>query len=96
MAKKASGKVKKPVTKPKLQNEAGKAGSRADRLQQELDRRNAELAILNSVGEAMAKSPDVKGVTRIVGDKVRDIFNAELTNEPDPHALCLLSRLSGI
>jgi GAF domain-containing protein/CheY-like chemotaxis protein/tetratricopeptide (TPR) repeat protein len=39
--------------------------------------RVAELAILNTVGEAMAKTLDVKTVTRIVGDKVRDIFHAE-------------------
>ena len=36
-----------------------------------------ELAILNSVGEAMAKTLDVKTVTRIVGDKVRDIFHTD-------------------
>ncbi|MBC6952436.1 GAF domain-containing protein [candidate division KSB1 bacterium] len=41
--------------------------------------RTDELAILNSVGEAMAKTLDVKTVTRIVGDKVRDIFKAEVT-----------------
>ncbi|HEY5729996.1 MAG TPA: GAF domain-containing protein, partial [Anaerolineales bacterium] len=46
---------------------------------EELNARVDELAILNSVGEAMAKTLDVKTVTRIVGDKVRDIFNAELT-----------------
>ena len=39
--------------------------------------RTDELAILNSVGEAMAKTLDVKTVTKIVGDKVRDIFHAE-------------------
>ncbi|HEX8992075.1 MAG TPA: GAF domain-containing protein, partial [Anaerolineales bacterium] len=44
---------------------------------EETRQRNSELAILNSVGEAMAKTLDVKTVTRIVGDKVRDIFNAE-------------------
>jgi signal transduction histidine kinase/CheY-like chemotaxis protein/nitrate/nitrite-specific signal transduction histidine kinase len=43
----------------------------------EIERRAQELAILNSVGEAMAKTLDVKTVTKIVGDKVRDIFNAE-------------------
>ena len=41
------------------------------------EERAGELAILNSVGEAMAKTLDVKTVTRIVGDKVRDIFSAE-------------------
>ena len=44
---------------------------------EQLNARVDELAILNSVGEAMAKTLDVKTVTRIVGDKVRDIFNAE-------------------
>ena len=41
--------------------------------------RTDELAILNSVGDAMAKSLDVKTVTKIVGDKVRDIFQAQAT-----------------
>ena len=40
--------------------------------------RAAELAILNSVGEVMAKTLDVKTVTYNVGDKVREIFNAEI------------------
>jgi GAF domain-containing protein/CheY-like chemotaxis protein/anti-sigma regulatory factor (Ser/Thr protein kinase) len=44
---------------------------------EELNARADELAILNSVGEAMAKTLDVKTVTKIVGDKVRDIFHAE-------------------
>ncbi len=41
--------------------------------------RAAELAIINSVGEAMSKNLDVPTVVRIVGDKVRDIFNADVT-----------------
>jgi serine phosphatase RsbU (regulator of sigma subunit)/uncharacterized protein YigA (DUF484 family) len=44
---------------------------------EETRQRNSELAILNSVGEAMAKTLDVKTVTKIVGDKVRDIFGAD-------------------
>jgi PAS domain S-box-containing protein len=44
---------------------------------EELNARVDELDILNSVSEAMAKTLDVKTVTRIVGDKVRDIFHAE-------------------
>ena len=42
--------------------------------------RTEELAILNSVGEAMAKTLDVKTVTKIVGDKVRDIFKSEIVD----------------
>jgi PAS domain S-box-containing protein len=45
-----------------------------------LDQRAAELAIINSVGDAMAKQLDVDTVTQIVGDKVRDIFKSESVN----------------
>jgi len=51
-----------------------KVEERTEALNQRVD----ELAILNSVGEAMAKTLDVKTVTKIVGDKVQSIFNAEL------------------
>ena len=44
---------------------------------QSLEQRSGELTILNSVGEAMAKTLDVKTVAHIVGDKVRDIFDAD-------------------
>ena len=50
------------------------------RLLQETEQRAAELAILNSVGDAMGQSLDVKRVTHIVGEKVRDIFKAEIVN----------------
>lgn len=49
------------------------------RLFNETEQRNAELAIINSVGEAMTKELDINTVTKIVGDKVRDIFCAEIT-----------------
>jgi GAF domain-containing protein/CheY-like chemotaxis protein/anti-sigma regulatory factor (Ser/Thr protein kinase) len=39
--------------------------------------RNNELAILSSVGEAMSRTLDVRTVSRIVGDRVRDIFDAD-------------------
>ena len=44
---------------------------------EQLNARVDELAILNSVGEAMAKTMDVKTVTKIVGDKVQNIFSAK-------------------
>ena len=52
-----------------------KVEERTEQLNQRVD----ELAILNSVGDAMAKTLDVKTVTKIVGDKVRDIFQAQAT-----------------
>ncbi len=48
-------------------------------LKKQLEQREAELAIINSVGEAMSKQLDVLTVTKIVGDKVREIFDAEAT-----------------
>ena len=50
------------------------------RLFDETNQRAAELAIINSVGEAMSKQLDVETISRIVGDKVRDIFEAEVTD----------------
>ena len=44
---------------------------------EQLNARVDELAILNSVGEAMAKTLDVKTVVKIVGDKIQNIFEAE-------------------
>nr|MDQ3004335.1 hypothetical protein [Chloroflexota bacterium] len=88
-AKSVKSKTKKPKTQP-----LSKAGSRSvktkavkvqarkmtmDLLKAQLAQREDELAILNSVGEAMAKTLDVKTVTKIVGDKVRDIFNADVS-----------------
>jgi PAS domain S-box-containing protein len=44
----------------------------------ETTQRNAELAIVNSVSEAMSKNLDVDTVVKIVGDKVQQIFNADM------------------
>jgi GAF domain-containing protein/tetratricopeptide (TPR) repeat protein len=49
-----------------------------NRLLDETQQRNAELTILNSVGDAMAQKQDVDTITQIVGDKVRDIFKADI------------------
>ena len=54
--------------------------SETQRLLKETEQHAAELAILNSVGDAMRQSLDVKTVTQIVGEKVRDIFKAEIVD----------------
>src|SRR5512137_2504117 len=59
---------------------AAEAGSEAVDWRSIAEQRTAELAVVNSVGEAMAKTLDVKTVTKIVGDKVRDIFHAEIVS----------------
>jgi GAF domain-containing protein len=50
-----------------------------NRLLKQTEQRTAELAIINSVGEAMSKELDINAVTKIVGDKVREIFHTEVT-----------------
>jgi signal transduction histidine kinase len=51
----------------------------SQRLLEETEQRNSELAILNSIGQAMSRTLDVKLMTRIVGDKVREIFRSQST-----------------
>jgi signal transduction histidine kinase/DNA-binding response OmpR family regulator len=43
----------------------------------DLEKRFVELAVLNSLGDAMVKTLDVKTLTRIIGDKVRENFDAD-------------------
>ncbi|NJD57803.1 MAG: GAF domain-containing protein, partial [Anaerolineae bacterium] len=50
------------------------------RLLKETEQRNAELAILNKVGEALSKQLDMDAIIKIVGDQVRDTFKAEVTS----------------
>jgi signal transduction histidine kinase/CheY-like chemotaxis protein len=46
------------------------------RLFAETDRRAAELAVITSVQTALAAQLDMQGVVDVVGDKIREIFNA--------------------
>ena len=45
------------------------------RLLAETDQRNAELAVINEIGEALAKQLDFQGLIDAVGDRVRSIFD---------------------
>ncbi len=44
------------------------------------EQRAAELSILNSVGESMTRTLDVHTVTQNVGNKIKEIFNAEIVD----------------
>lgn len=48
-------------------------------LRNKLAQREAELAIISSVSEAISRQLDISTITRIIGDKVRDIFRSEVT-----------------
>lgn len=46
--------------------------------EQELAQRDAELAIINSVQQGLASRLEVQAIYDLVGDKIRDIFNAQV------------------
>jgi GAF domain-containing protein/CheY-like chemotaxis protein len=47
------------------------------RLLKETEERNAELAIINSVQEGLASELDVQAIYELVGEKIREVFNAD-------------------
>ncbi|HEU5092927.1 MAG TPA: GAF domain-containing protein, partial [Nitrospira sp.] len=50
------------------------------RLLKETEQRAAELAIINSVQEGLASKLDFQGIIDLVGDKIREIFDAHAIN----------------
>jgi GAF domain-containing protein len=48
------------------------------RLLKETEQRNAELAIINSVQDGLVAQMDMQGIYDLVGDKIRDIFDAQV------------------
>jgi PAS domain S-box-containing protein len=50
------------------------------RLLNETEERNAELAIINTVSQAMSRQLDVDAIVRTVGDQVRDSLHSEVVN----------------
>ncbi len=49
------------------------------RLFNETEQRNAELAVINSVQEGLVAEMDMQGIYDLVGDKIRDLFDAQVT-----------------
>ena len=48
------------------------------RLLKETEQRNAELAVINSVQESLVAQMDMQGIYDLVGEKMREIFNAQV------------------
>ncbi|MEO6187315.1 MAG: GAF domain-containing protein, partial [Ginsengibacter sp.] len=49
-----------------------------NRLLKETEQRNAELAVINSVQESLVGGMDMSGIYELVGEKMREIFNAQV------------------
>jgi len=67
----------------------GAALSRA-RAIEETRQRNAELALINSVQEALAGELELQAIYDVVGDKIRDIFDAQVVD------IAVYDRASGL
>ena len=49
-----------------------------NRLLKETEQRTAELAVINSVQEGLAKELDMQGIYNLIGNRIRDLFNAQV------------------
>ena len=64
-----------------LQTLAAASASRSKpRLVHETRQRNAELAMINSVQEALAGELDMQAIYDVVGDKIQEIFDAQIVD----------------
>ena len=48
------------------------------RLLKETEQRTAELAVINSVQDALAKEMDIQAIYDLVGNRIRDLFDAQV------------------
>ncbi len=65
---------------------------------EETRQRNAELALINSVQDALAGELELQAIYDVVGDKIRDVFDAQIVDiavlrrDRRPHPLPVLDR----
>ncbi|HEU4633801.1 MAG TPA: GAF domain-containing protein, partial [Flavisolibacter sp.] len=57
--------------------ESARRFDETNRLLKETEQRTAELAVINSVQEGLAKELDMQAIYELVGDRIRDVFNAQ-------------------
>ncbi|MFN8387966.1 MAG: GAF domain-containing protein [Anaerolineales bacterium] len=60
--------------------ESARLFDETQRLLKETEQRNAELAIINSVQAGLVAKMDIQGIYDLVGDKIRDIFDAQVAD----------------
>ena len=57
--------------------ESARRFDETNRLLKETEQRTAELAVINSVQDGLAKELDMQGIYNLVGDRVQKLFNAQ-------------------
>lgn len=58
--------------------ESARLFDETNRLLKETEQRTAELSVINSVQEGLARELDIQGIYELVGEKMREIFNAQV------------------
>jgi K+-sensing histidine kinase KdpD/CheY-like chemotaxis protein len=58
--------------------ESARRFDETNRLLKETEQRTAELALINSVQEGLSKELNMQAIYELVGDKIRDVFNAQV------------------
>ena len=58
--------------------ESARLFDETNRLLKETEQRTAELSVINSVQEGLARELDIQGIYELVGEKIRGIFNAQV------------------
>src|SRR6266536_4302543 len=58
--------------------ESARLFDETNRLLNETEQRTAELSVINSVQEGLAKELNIQGIYELVGEKMREIFNAQV------------------
>ena len=70
-----SNAARKPVLKERIQNQIM---PKSLSIKHELNQRVAELQIINSIQQGLASRLDMQSIYDLVGDKIREIFNAQV------------------
>src|SRR3972149_1125737 len=68
----------KSATKKSRSKKRGTKNITYASLEQQLSQRIAELSIINSVQEGLASKLDMQATYDLIGDKIRDIFDAQV------------------
>ncbi len=58
--------------------ESARRFDETNRLLKETEQHNAELAVINSVQDGLVKEMDIQGIYYLVGEKIREIFDAQV------------------
>src|SRR5438045_2421136 len=74
--------------------ESARRFDETNRLLKETEQRNAELAVINSVQESLVAKMDMQGIYELVGEKIREIFDAQVIDivTYDPKANLIADR----